>query len=177
MESILEVDEQFPPDAILYRTIDFFAAADIIHNQRLMFSRADTFHDRNEGVDRLLAQLEMIRANDCFGFGWTDRESAQRHHDLFKRSHYISCWTKTAESVAMWSLYSPDLASVRISTKVGKLIEVAKNFLNKRSLASLGEQDIGKQVVASAEARIAAVIYKPLSDISRRISSVPTLFE
>ena len=56
--SILSTHESLKDDTVLYRTIDFFGAATIVAEKKFMFCRADTFSDKNEGVDRLLAQLE-----------------------------------------------------------------------------------------------------------------------
>ena len=68
----------------------------------------------------------------------------------------------------MWSLYSPDLCSVRISTTVGKLKSVTEKLISKYSLARLTEADIGKTVIVACNARIAPVTYAPLQKISKR---------
>lgn len=154
----------------LYRTIDFFAAADIIVNSRLMFSRADRFSDKNEGVDHLLLQLESTRPNYCGGMGWNDLMSAKNKHESIKRSHYISCWSKTPESVAMWSLYSSDFTGVRISTQVCKLMQLLKNILNKYSISRFKKEDIGKNVIVATRGRISEVEYEHLSEITKKIT-------
>lgn len=56
---LFEIDAALEPDLRVYRTLDFFSAAAIVSQRRLMFSRADTFEDKNEGIERLLLQLEV----------------------------------------------------------------------------------------------------------------------
>lgn len=145
MKSLLEFDEGLSDDTPLYRIVDFYAAADTIKNKRLRFSRANTFFDKNEGIGILLKQIQISRMTDALGMGWTDRETAEQSHLAHKQSHYISCWTETPESVAMWSLYSVDKCSIRLRTSAGKLkyaIENFMNFINEWSLLSLKNEDL-----------------------------------
>jgi hypothetical protein len=154
----------------LYRTLDFFGAASIIKNKNLMFSRADTFQDKNEGVDILLAQLQVAGNTEALGMGWHDSTSAKISHEKVKYSHFISCWTTTEESVAMWSLYSPDYCSVRISTTVGKLRTPIAALSEKYSFARLENKDIDRRVVVATSAKITPVIYDELARITKRVS-------
>jgi len=168
--SILEVHKSLPEDTALYRTTDFFSAAAIITNRELMFSRADTFSDKNEGIDRLLVQLEASTPGSGCGMGWHDGQTARAHHEQVKRSHYISCWSLSPESVAMWSLYSPDCCSVRISTTASKLRCATEALLEKYSVARLSNNDLHQRVVVSAAGHIAPVEYASLSWITRRVT-------
>lgn len=135
-----------------------------------MFSRADTFPDKNEGIDRLLAQLEISGASRALGMGWSDSETAHAHHEKIKKSHYISCWSRTAESVAMWSLYSPHCTAVRISTTVSKLRSPLEALLSKYSMDRLTDSDLGNRVVVAVDGHIAPVNYTSLSGIARRVT-------
>jgi hypothetical protein len=164
------IDSELRETQVLYRTLDFFAATDIINNHSLMFSRADTFSDKNEGVDVLLRQLELRHYNSCLNDGRTDSESARKRHDQLKYGFYMSCWTQKPESIAMWSLYSQDLCGVRISTSVHKLGVALENLLDKHSPSRLTENHIGRNVIVSIDGRIAKVEYKSLSSISKRIA-------
>lgn len=170
MSALLVLDSALTDDTVVYRTLDFFGASKIFTSSQLMFSRADTFSDRNEGVGRLLAQLEVSRPRGCGRMGWHNDETARGQHELVKRSHFISCWSLIPESVAMWSLYSPDYCSVRISTTIAKLRVVVNNLLEKYSLAHLTESNLGQRIVVSAEGRIAPVTYASLAGISKRVS-------
>ena len=77
---LLEVDPSVTENTSLYRTLDFFGAAQIVEQGQLMFSRGDVFSDPNEGVDALLAQLEIVMPGSGCGMGWSDRESAKGYH-------------------------------------------------------------------------------------------------
>lgn len=154
----------------VYRTLDFFSAAALISQCRFMFSRADTFEDKNEGVERLLLQLEATSPNSGCGMGWTDQKSARIEHESLKRSYFISCWSSNPESVAMWSLYSPDYCSVRISTSIGKLVSVVEELLSKYCISRIKKTDLGERVVVAVSGRIAPVTYVSLSHIAARVS-------
>lgn len=168
----LLIDSELAETQVLYRILDFFAAADIINNSRLMFSRADTFLDKNEGVDILLRQLEFTHTHACVNMGWTDPESAHKKHEQLKCGYYMSCWTQTRESVALWlwSLYSKDHCGVRVSTTVGKLYVALENLLDKHSLSRLTENDNGTNAIISIDGRMAKVEYASLSSISKQIA-------
>ena len=169
--SLLELDPRLGPDQVLYRTVDFFSACDTVTNQRLMFARSDTFQDRNEGVERLLRQLEATSTGGgCGGMGWNNNETARVQHEQLKRSHYVSCWSTRAESVAMWSLYSQDLQSVRIASTVAKLRCATENLLEQYCVSRLAEGDIGAMVVASVVGRISPVKYSSLVAIAKRLT-------
>lgn len=168
--SILEVHPSLSENTVLYRTLDFFGAAAIVENRQLMFSRADTFSDKNEGIDRLLVQLEIARPGSGCGMGWHDGQSARTHHEQVKQSHFISCWSRNPESVAMWSLYSPDYCSVRVSTTVSKLRRPTEALLEKYSIGRLSESNLNQSVIVSSAGYIAPVEYASLPWIARRIT-------
>ncbi|MGB6006800.1 hypothetical protein [Castellaniella sp.] len=169
MSPLISIAPTLPEDTVLYRTMDFFSAAAMCSSMTLMFSRADTFSDRNEGIDRLLTQLELTQPGSGCGMGWSDAETARRMHDRVKQSHYISCWSRNAESVAMWALYSPDHCSVRVSTTVSKLLPAVENLASKYSLLRLNSSDLGKRVAVAVMGSIEPVTYENLADISHRI--------
>lgn len=167
---LFEIDASLEPDLRVYRTLDFYSAAAIVSQQRLMFSRADTFEDKNEGVERLLLQLEATSPDSGCGMGWTDQKSARKEHESLKRSHFISCWSSNPESVAMWSLYSPDYCSVRVSTSIRKLGGVVEELLRKYCISRLKETDLDKRVVVAVAGRLAPVTYVSLPQIAARVS-------
>lgn len=167
---IIELHPSLAESTVLYRTLDFFNAAEIVTKQRLMFSRADTFLDRNEGIDRLLMQLAHIAPNKGCGMGWHDGETARSHHEKVKKGHYISCWSLNAESVAMWSLYSPDYSSVRISSTVSKLRRPVGELLAKYKIDRFTESNLTSNVVVATEGHIAPVKYASLSLIFKKIT-------
>lgn len=169
MKSLLNIDHSLSSDQTLYRIIDFFGAASIIENQQFMFTRSDLFNDKNEGIERMLGQLQITTPNSGFGMGWHDDESARILHQDAKRSHFISSWSNNPESVAMWSLYSPDYCSVRISSTVQKLQIPIENLLQKYSIERFNESDYGNRVVTAMNGRLAPVTYDSLSLIHKQV--------
>jgi hypothetical protein len=166
---LLEISDELDDETVLYRTIDFFGASSIVLNQDYMFTRADVFSDKNEGIERLLLQLKRAPSG-CGGVGWNDSITAKLQHEQIKKSHYISCWSKNPESVAMWSLYSQDYCSVRIATTVKQLKIVMNNFLNKYCLSNLTENELGDRKIISVEGRIAPVTYASLQELTKKAS-------
>jgi hypothetical protein len=169
MSPLISISPELSRETVLFRTMDFFSAAAMCSSAKLMFSRADTFSDKNEGIDRLLTQLESAHLRSGCGMGWSDAATARREHDRVKKSHYVSCWSQTAESVAMWSLYSPDHCSVRVSTTLSKLLQAVDNLVSKYSLLRLNSADLGRRVAVAVSASIEPVTYASLTDISRKV--------
>src|SRR5690606_12463392 len=77
---------------------------------------------------------------------------------------------RNPESIAMWSLYSPDLCSVRIRTSFGKLCDVADKLLAKYCVSRFGVDDLGRKVVAATVGRVGRVTYQPLHEIAHKVS-------
>ncbi|MDO8345502.1 MAG: hypothetical protein Q7T48_20030 [Cellvibrio sp.] len=167
MNSLLYIDPEINDQDVVYRTMDFFSIAAMIQNKSMMFTRADMFEDKNEGVERILSQLSISSPRSGCGMGWKDNATAKVMHQDIQRSHYVSCWSRNPDSVAMWSLYSSDLSSVRVSVRLSKLISVVENLLNKYLIAHLDENNLGKTLVGSVSGKIFPVRYMSLSYLSR----------
>lgn len=170
LSPLLKVDKSLNDDTILYRTLDFYSAADLITKNKLMFTRADQFEDPNEGIDRLLAQLEASLPESGCGMGWTNLDEAIEQHDYVKKSYSISCWSRNPESVAMWSLYSSDLCSVRVSTPVSKLKKVVSNYIEQHSPLDVSLEDEGTCKMVAVAGKIKTVDYSSLGEITKRVS-------
>ena len=113
------------PSTPVYRITDFYSVAQMLRTKRLWTTRVSTYADQNEGVDKLVRGLYLsAEGQGCGGFGAHDEFSARQMVQRERACRFVSCWSKNGESQAMWSLYSPDTASVQIQTSVGKLQEV-----------------------------------------------------
>jgi hypothetical protein len=173
LTSLLTVDESLTDDTKLYRIVDFFAASQMITDHAFMFTRADQFSDPNEGIEPLLSQLEAASSGRaCFGcgIGWTDSESATIKHKAIQRSYFISCWSANPESVAMWSLYSPDLCSVRLETTVGQLRNAALQLMNRYSVYRFLKPNSEKSKAVTVSGLITPVRYEDLNNICAKIT-------
>ncbi|MFT6909552.1 MAG: hypothetical protein ACJAS1_006275 [Oleiphilaceae bacterium] len=124
-------------DTPIYRIINFFELYEILSSQRLRISKAAMFEDENEAIEQMLHGLQII-AGPCrggIGYSWEGSYiDAIRAHNEIKHSAFISSWTITPESVAMWSLYSKDYIGVRIKTTIGKLLNAVKSYQESQSL-------------------------------------------
>lgn len=152
------------------RILNFFSAAEVVNERRMLFSRADTFPDQNEGIDKLLGSLESVIPNG-YGLGWSGDKSARSDYIAMRRSHFVSSWSLQNESAAMWSMHSEDLCSVKIFTRISKLTAIVENFIHKYGYAQLNRADKGSHVVVVKEAKIAPVEYVSLVELSRQVTN------
>lgn len=67
----------------------------------------------------------------------------------------------------MWSLYSQDFCSVRISTTVEKLATATERLLDGYSIERFNESNAGQNLVYAAAGSVAPVIYKSLLDMHK----------
>lgn len=125
----------------IYRFFDFFALASTIKNRRLRFSSASTFQDRNEGLEILYNSLRAaVESNDGSYSGFVSKKDILHFHSALKSSHFVCSWTREADSIALWSLYSLDRYGVRISSTVSKLQTAIDDFACKNGLQSQFER-------------------------------------
>ena len=122
-------------DTPIYRFFDFFALVDTFRNRRLRFSAPSTFPDKNEGLEIIYNSLRAaVEANDGSYPGITNQEDILRLHNSLKQSSFICSWTRNADSIALWSLYSADRCGVRISSTVSKLNAAIDDFARNYSM-------------------------------------------
>ena len=123
------MEETLNLDTPIYRFIDFFALVDTLRNQRLHFSAPSTFPDKNEGLEIIYnSLLAAVESNDGSYAGIANQEDILRIHHRLKQSSFICSWTRDADSIAIWSLYSADRCGVRISSTVSKLNAAIDDF-------------------------------------------------
>ncbi len=91
-----------PQSEYLYRITSFRHVVDLFHSQQLHFSRPSSWGDPFEVL------LRHKRSNALFA----------------------QCWCKKSVSDAMWKVYSPDHASLRIRTTRSKLAELSASHSN-----------------------------------------------
>lgn len=104
----------------LFRFVSFFDLYDLFVNRRLRLSKLSTFSDKNEGIGHIL----QFQEHKYLRVAHIDKVRIASTHESVLENHYVSCWTKEADLISMWSLYSPDCMAIRISTTVEKLLSV-----------------------------------------------------
>lgn len=174
---ILDLHKGISDSQRVFRIVDCFAFAEYWRTGLLRISRADRFDDRNEGVERLFAQLVISRPGTCFGMGWTDPHSAIAAHERTLASTFVSSWTRTSDSVAMWSLYSPTLLGVCLETTVGALRRAAISHAKASSLGSISGENVGQKMTICTGAMLSPVTYKSLVQVRTRAERIVRAYE
>lgn len=127
MQRLTETYVREQADLKIYRFISFFDLYEILVNRRLRFSKLSTFSDKNEGIGHILE----FQDHYLFRHMHIDPVRIEQEHSRVQENNYLSCWTTEADLISMWALYSPDCASIRISTSVGKLWSVLGSLYSR----------------------------------------------
>lgn len=137
--------EQLTETSKLYRFVSFFDLYGILVNHQLRMPKLSNCLDRNEGIGQIL----QFQDNELFRFRYTDKSRIADAHESVLESHYLTCWSLEPDMIAMWSLYSPDSMSIRISTTVGKLREVLHAHHEKMSWVNFMNEPGSRRPVSS----------------------------
>lgn len=119
-------------DPILYRIMDFFEFVALIKSGTLRVSSATRFSDVNELIGAFLSSLDDPRFHP-----YTQEEMAERitqHHES-KQGSFISSWTESRDSIAMWELYSPDARSIQLGVRKNSLEAAFRSHSHENSFA------------------------------------------
>ena len=116
----------------LYRTIGFETFADLMLYGEERYVNPQQWNDTYEGyVFRLMDTEEGRRVLIKKLYEHYGKE--EKVVDIFSRYYslyhgcYAQCWTGTAESDAMWRIYSYGNHAIRISTTMNKIQKVLEN--------------------------------------------------
>lgn len=159
----------------IYRIVDFFEFVNMLSEGVLRFSKVSTYIDDNEGIMHLLCGAEIMSGpcKGAVGSSWNSTEEAIEVRNQLKGNCYSCCWTQAKDSIAMWSLYSPDKLSIRIQTTVGALQESLDNYIaienNKRSDNFVLSKP-NKPFLATKNALIDEVTYVNLQSLYKKIA-------
>lgn len=77
-----------------------------------------------------------VESNDGSYRGITSQDEILRIHNALKQGFFVCSWSREAESIALWSLYSADRCGVRISTTVSKFQVAIDDFAHRNSMQS-----------------------------------------
>jgi hypothetical protein len=158
-------------DTPIFRIDDFFSIATLISTRKLRFACATNFSDDNEGIDRLLAGYQAT-TGPCAGalIGIKDRFRVESIHEKIKESYFISCWTRTPESIAMWSLYSNDNIGIRLQTCTGKLQMALNNFQAANGVENLLHGNGEALALIATKNILSCVRYEDLHHLYKKIA-------
>lgn len=116
--SMTKDQDDFP----IYRIMSIYEFYELYVKKRMKFTLLSAQEDPNDGIEYVLNNFLSLASNKLF-------DDLQR----IKKNTYISCWTKNKDSVAMWSLYSPQKESLMITTSYKKLNKTLIKFCEKFS--------------------------------------------
>lgn len=165
----LNIDSEFTLDTKVYRIVDFYSAADLITAQKFMVPSSKYFEDINDGIGQLMSTLYNTWPQSGCGVSWKNKEDLEKSFANTKESTFVSCWSTNPDSVAMWSLYSKDLSSIRIETTIGKLAELCKNLANEYNFGHFNNLNDGDSVSYFIDGAIHKVKYRDLYLITQKI--------
>jgi len=114
--------EKLDPQTPLYRIVSFFELYGLIIEQKYRWALQDTFKDENEALGVVLQEQDHIVSRNR----QTTEDGLARELEITRHNDYVSCWTLKPESIAMWSLYSPNSECIRIKSTLGKLRAAAE---------------------------------------------------
>lgn len=114
------------PNQTIYRFLNFFDLYKLIKDKQLRFTSLYQLDDKNEGLGKILRSLELSLA-----FSTNSLRLKKSDYPIIKHTTYVSCWTKAPDNIAMWMLYSPDTAGIRIKTTTAKLYAALETYKNE----------------------------------------------
>ena len=121
-------DQEIPPDAVLWRYMDFPKFVSMVQERALYFSRSDLLGDPLEGS--LTQAVEVARqarlANPPVGRTPEELQRILEHSQRFMRHGrlmvYVNCWHRgDHESMALWKGYGGGPYAVAVRTTFGRL--------------------------------------------------------
>jgi len=118
--------EDFP----IYRIMSIYEFYELYVNHKLKLTLFDNQKDKNDGIEYLLTELIFNP------FKYVEGNNAFNELKNFRKNNYMTCWTKNSESIAMWSLYSTNLESIRVRTTKEKLSSCLIKFIKDNHLDS-----------------------------------------
>lgn len=105
------------PEKPIYRFMNFFELYGLIVHRELKFSKLRLMQDKNEGLGEVIRMQSRLEG---FNLRNSRHKIAEYHSEVLERN-YLSCWTSTPDSMAMWLLYSSDFSAIRVRTTSKKL--------------------------------------------------------
>lgn len=109
----------------IYRIMSIYEFYELYISKKLKLTRLSCQQDKNDGIEFILGSIVLGLP--------MPKGKAYSSLQEYRKSRYISCWTKNYDSIAMWSLYSPSQESIRIKVKKADIEESLSLFVEKYS--------------------------------------------
>lgn len=124
-----------PPEAVLWRYLNFTKFVSLLDRKALFFARADKLGDPFEGS---YSKKNIIKLRDSYAELLEDtniqlsdqqkyrlkRNSGRSFFKEYRKMVFANCWHESAhESAAMWRLYSGEYEGIAIKTNFGSFAQ------------------------------------------------------
>lgn len=104
-------------DTPIFRIYNLFDLLNTLSANSIRLSQVSRMEDANE-----LFGVYFGIARSIFGPRSVDHlDQSQRKFQIAQSHHYMTCWTRVPQNIAVWSLYSPGKDAVQVRTTYGKL--------------------------------------------------------
>lgn len=104
-------------DTPMYRIFNLFDLVNTISTEKIRLSQASRMQDANELFG---LYFDLLRSN--FGpWNVDDINKVQQSFREAQSHHYITCWTRVPDNIAVWSLYSPAKDAIQAHTTFGSI--------------------------------------------------------
>lgn len=152
----------------IYRIMSIYEFYELCVNNKLKLSQIAIQNDKNDGIESffqhmLLPYIHMVKSG------------AEEIFENTKKNRYITCWSKTKDSMAMWLLYSKNNDSIRVMTSKEKLNNALKSYSEEISMFTQWERPEEMIVSIKGLEKVSDVTYKDirkqLNDLNDKFSS------
>lgn len=113
-------------DFPVFRFVNFFELHQLLSEKLLRLTKLRRFSDPNEGFGQLLD----VRRSLLTRHSYSTKDALRKLNNATLNSNYVSCWTQNPDSIALWSLYSPDYCSFRIRITASALDRAAQGYVS-----------------------------------------------
>jgi hypothetical protein len=125
LKNIPIVDSQLKDSTVLWRYLDAAKFLDLIHTQKLFFTRGDQFEDKFEGAftDSIKKAIEKSYKDNQIDFTYAEFKKRLRERV------FLNCWCASSDDImAMWNIYGRSPTALAITTTVAKLRNSISNI-------------------------------------------------
>lgn len=153
---------------LLYRIIDFLELIQMLRTQKLRVPSVHRFLDPDELIGNLLASM----SHPSFSPYTMDRlDHLIGGQKALRECHYISCWTKQRDSMAMWEIYSRAHTNVQVQVEDADLELAFARFANERSVAKTHHTPPNHPETFFYPSKRAQCLYVKISDLYEELKS------
>lgn len=126
-------EEDFP----IYRIMSIYEFYELYVNHKLKLTLCAKQEDKDDGIELLFKEFIFDK---IFLLNKLKKEEAKKRLISIRKNNYITCWTQENDSVAIWSVYSKNLESIRVKTTKKKLQNCLISFIQDNAYDSQWER-------------------------------------